>query len=295
MNCPNCKAYNPSSANFCSQCGGAMRAEEETRSSENQGLAPGNLHYDSSLPQTGAEPASGLFPRDIGGLVSDTFAVYGKNFGVLWRIALVANIPFLIGGFLSNSALVASLTVAGFFTGLLASGASAYAVSQQHLGRKVSAATCYVAALNNAVSLLLAAIVFTIGVIIAGTLSFLLIGIPLLIYIVVTFFFYIPAIMIEGQRPIAALGRSAELVRGSWWRVFGIGIVFVILLLVSLFIASIPGFLLVMVNEPMGNLLLNMGSVFVTPIGFVGTTLVYFDLRVRKEDYTLETLASEIG
>ena len=295
MNCPNCNVYNPSSANFCSQCGVAMQVEEETQSSQDQGLGPGNRPYDPSLPQVEAEPASRLIPRDIGGLVSETFAVYSRGFGVLWRIALVANIPFLIGGFLSNPELVASHFVAGFFTSLLAGGATAYAVSQQYLGRKVSVGTCYVAALNNAVSLLMAAIVFTVAVIIAMTLSLLLIGIPLLIYIVATFFFYVPAIMIEGRRPIAALARSAELVRGSWWRVFGIGIVFVVLLFVGIFIASIPGFLLVLINEPLGNLLLNLSGVFITPIAFAGTTLVYLDLRVRKEDYTLETLASEIG
>ena len=295
MNCPNCKAYNPSNANFCSQCGAAMQVEGETQSSEEQGLAPGDRPYDPPLPHAGAEVGGELIPRDIGGLVSETFAVYSRGFGVLWRIALVANIPFLIGGFLSNDALVASLSLAGLFTGLLANGATAYAVSQQYLGRKVSAGTCYVAALNNAVSLLMAAIAFFLAWAGAAILSFLLIGIPLLIYISATYFFYVPAIMIEGQRPIAALARSAELVRGSWWRVFGIGIVFVILLLVGLFIASIPGFLMVLISEPLGNLLLNMGAVFFTPIGLVGTTLVYLDLRVRKEGYTLETLASEIG
>jgi hypothetical protein len=35
-------------------------------------------------------------------------------------------------------------------------------------------------------------------------------------------------------------------------------------------------------------------NVFALPIGFIAGTLVYFDLRVRKEGYTLEQLAAEV-
>ena len=94
---------------------------------------------------------------------------------------------------------------------------------------------------------------------------------------------------------MAALGRSRGLVQGSWWRVFGIGIVFVVVLILATFIASIPGLILGMANDTLGGLLVTMGSVFVAPIGYVGATLVYFDLRVRKEGYNVETLASEVG
>ena len=36
-------------------------------------------------------------------------------------------------------------------------------------------------------------------------------------------------------------------------------------------------------------------STLLTPILHIGATLVYFDLRVRKEGYTLETMAAEVA
>jgi hypothetical protein len=36
-------------------------------------------------------------------------------------------------------------------------------------------------------------------------------------------------------------------------------------------------------------------SVFVAPVAFVATTLLYFDLRVRKEEYDTEALSREMG
>ena len=83
--------------------------------------------------------------------------------------------------------------------------------------------------------------------------------------------------------------------RGSWWRVFGIGVVFVLiefgLLMVSLIAASILASLI----PAMGDILNTGVGALLFPINAVGATLVYLDLRVRKEGYTLEEMASEIG
>jgi hypothetical protein len=53
----------------------------------------------------------------------------------------------------------------------------------------------------------------------------ILIGIAdavLFVYVVVRVSLSAPALVLEGQRPVAALRRSSTLVRGSWWRIFGI-------------------------------------------------------------------------
>jgi len=128
----------------------------------------------------------------------------------------------------------------------------------------------------------------------AVVLSLVLIGLPLLVYVLVVWFFYTQAIIIEGQGPVAALLRSWALVRGTWWRVFGIGIVFVLVLGIAGVFAAIPGLILFMANETLGNLLVSASTVLVAPIAYVGATLVYFDLRVRKEGYNVEMLRREL-
>lgn len=37
-----------------------------------------------------------------------------------------------------------------------------------------------------------------------------------------------------------------------------------------------------------------IGSILPTPVAIVGATLLYYDLRVRKEGYSLEALAEEL-
>ena len=293
MNCPNCKSYNPGSARFCSECGTALASLGVDRQSGSD--QPGS-RFSPVLPAAGAQPAGQLISRDVGQLINETFAIYRRSFRVLWPIALIAEIPAIIGAFVPNQTLAAALSLASVFTGLLAGGAVTYAVSQQYLGRPVTVGACYVAALNRALSLLIALVVFMVVMFGAVLLSLILIGIPLLIYIVVAFFFFVQVIIIERKGPIDALTRSRQVVRGSWWRVFGIGIVFVLLIVAISFVVAIPAVILFgFPDEVLGDVFITLGGALLTPLGYVGATLVYFDLRVRKEGYTLETLATEVG
>ena len=53
----------------------------------------------------------------------------------------------------------------------------------------------------------------------AGLVAFVIPG----IWLAVVLYFASQAVVAEGRPPIEALRRSRELVRGQWWRVFGIG------------------------------------------------------------------------
>ena len=296
MNCPNCRAYNPGNARYCGRCGTTLETpSKKPRNGDHRPLfGDGRTQQPHSQPSE-PRPADGLKPRKLGELVRETLAVYAGNLRVMWSISLVANVPLFVAVFPSNPAAISSITLAGFFTGLLGYAAATYAVSRWYIGRKTNAATCFVAALNSSVSLLLAGLVFFFAVLAGLILSLLLIGIPALVFVVVVWVFYVQAIVIEGKGPAESLRRSYNLVRGSWWRVFGIGVAFVALLLAVTSIAALPGILLGLKHQLLGDLLVTLGSVFVTPISYIAAPLVYFDLRVRKEGYTLETLALELG
>ncbi|MEE8442218.1 MAG: zinc ribbon domain-containing protein [Dehalococcoidia bacterium] len=294
MNCPNCKAYNPSNANYCAQCGTALETpEDEARDRQERDPAqPGNQYRPFATP--GELPATGqLTPRTLSQLITETFTIYRNSFVVFWRIALVAQIPLFIGNFIANENIVLSLSLATLFTGLLANGATTYAVTQYYLKRTATASTSYAAALNNSMSLLGAFVVFVVAMVPAALLSLILIGLPLLTFIILAWFFYVQAIMVEEKGAMAALSRSWELVRWSWQRVLGIGVVFLLILFSAGMAVSIPGALLGLANDTLGSLLITTGTVLVTPIGYVGAAVVYFDLRVRKEGYNLEMLSSE--
>ena len=101
-----------------------------------------------------------------------------------------------------------------------------------------------------------------------------------------------------------ALSRSRQLVRGSWWRVFGI------LLLIWLIYAFIS-FVIVLVGAAVAGLLAFAGEstpvalgqaivqlvfsvaqqALTQPFSVAGTVLLYYDLRVRKEGLDLQERA----
>ena len=231
-----------------------------------------------------------LVPRDLGDLMSETFRVYKGSFWIFVIIALVAQVPVAVQQLVPNLALSVVLFIAAVFLSILAAGATVRAVASHYLGKEISVGNCYRRAWDRTLSLLGSEIIF----IIALSISFVLV--PLFFYLLVSRFFYAQAIMLEGRKgPRNALRRSGELVRGSWWRVFGIGIVFVLLLIIINTGASIPGFIASDSSPIVGAALISLAGAVVTPIGFIGATLVYFDLRIRKEGYTLETMASEVG
>ena len=103
------------------------------------------------------------------------------------------------------------------------------------------------------------------------------------IYLGISWILIFPAALLEGVGPIAALSRSYSLVRNSWWRVLGITLVVGLISgVISIVLGLIPvvGFII--------------ASILVAPIYTIANTLLYYDLRVRKEEYTLEALSSEL-
>jgi hypothetical protein len=123
------------------------------------------------------------------------------------------------------------------------------------------------------------------------------------IYLWTGFAVAIPALLSEGVRGSHALGRSRALVKGLWWRVFGV--VVLGYLLSSVLGGAIEGAVVavssvqsgqasvvgVVVNIVAGTL----SSMLTTPFVAAFVTVLYFDLRVRKEAFDLQLLAQRIG
>ena len=290
--CANCGSENPAEAQFCIRCGVPLGGTPEPPQ-DRGGAGPVG---------TRTPKAEVLVPRDLGELVSETFRALGASRWAFFSIALFAQIPTLAitiawptldGG--SNPvalALIVFFAVAALVLGIIAGGAMFYAVIRQYLGLSISVTACYAWSAARFWSLLVAGILFPLVVIL---LFFTVIGIPIAFYLMASWHFYIQIILLEKQGPVQALDSSRRLVRGTWWSIFGIGIVFIILEIIIVIAISIPVGLLSFGNSTVGNIASFIGAIVVMPIGLIATALVYFDLRVRKEGFTLEALAQEVG
>ena len=274
MTCSNCGQPNPADARFCGICGSRL----------DSGMAP-------SAAPTFEQQAGRLPLRDLGQFLSETFNIYQRNPRPFLIIAFMPEIPFLIAN-VSPAWLSVMLSLIGVLAYVLAGPATIHAVAQQYLGREIDIGQCFRRAWSEFLPLIIAFIVIVAALLGSALLMFMVIGIPLFFYLLVIWFFAGQAIIIESKGPMAALTRSQLLVSGSWWRVFGIVIVFVlIIVLLSLITGAIvslfPGGVAFILSAVLYTLL--------SPIVPIGATLVYLDLRARKEGYTLEAMASEVA
>ena len=180
---------------------------------------------------------------------------------------------------------------------LLASAACFRAIAQAYLGEHPEWRSSLSYGLHRAPSLLLLSLLYGLGIV-AGTIAFILPG----IWLYIAWALAMPALLVEGLRGRKALGRSYGLVKGRWWRTFGvIAFGFIIVGVFSGIVQAV--FLIGIVFEPDNDALILVlsalsgivGLVIGTPFQAALLTVVYFDLRVRKEGFDLELLAQGIG
>jgi hypothetical protein len=108
------------------------------------------------------------------------------------------------------------------------------------------------------------------------------------IWLAIRCYFAAQAAVVDEVGPAAALRRSSELVRGSWWRTLGC-------LLATGLLFGLAGSVAIGVIGELGSSALYVaGLIVVEAIALALTaifaTLLFFDLRVRRER-SLDTLA----
>jgi hypothetical protein len=105
------------------------------------------------------------------------------------------------------------------------------------------------------------------------------------VYLYVRWYVCAQAAVVEGLRGRRALGRSGDLIKGSWWRVFGISIV--IGLIVAAAEAGISMPLDVLADRADSGLVslagLVLSDAIIYSFGALSATLLYFDLRSRHD------------
>jgi hypothetical protein len=111
-------------------------------------------------------------------------------------------------------------------------------------------------------------------------------------------------VVVEKMGPISALGRAWRLSSGHRWRIFGIQVLlFVLNIVLSVLIGALfGGFAAAGAQQPdqlglstLVQSLVNLASTIVwAPVEWIAFTVLYYDLRVRKEAFDLQLAAEAL-
>ena len=245
-----------------------------------------------------------LRPLSVGEILDVSFTLYRRHFATLGTIAvLCSGIPVLLGlyieasgGILYNLGLSVVHYVAFTVLSSIATAATVFVVSESYLGRPLPA----VAALRRAAPLLSRLIVCSLLLAIVvgfGFICFIIPGVVFLCGLLLAF----PSLVLEsGKSPTEALSRSWSLTRGSRVRMFGLLVTMAMLLYVPVVgLGAVAALVLPSGGAKVGIGILTLAIVGVVqmlfyPLFYCVLTVAYYDLRVRKEGFDLEVLASTL-
>jgi hypothetical protein len=265
-----------------------------------------------------------LRPLSIGEILDVAIKIYLRNAWTLFRVVLVVVAPVQVVSALieasagSNGSGITTTgdtttvsshdlalylsafgaaTILGVVANTVATGASFKAVADAYLAEQPTWRSSLRFAFARLHSILW--ITFLGGIATVVGLVFCIIpG----VYLWIAFAVAVPVLLTEGVKGTRALGRSRALVGGRWLGTFGVVLLGTVLAgVVSAAIGglagvanastdanSVAGFL---VNSVSGTL----GAMISTPFTAAFVSVLYFDLRVRKEGFDLQLLAERIG
>jgi len=272
-----------------------------------------------------------LRPMGVGDLLDETIRLYRENFLLFVATTAALLAPVLLAGAIAalGGAVVAPgvidqsglsapsapnpalavlfvvLVIAGVVSGLLVAAAVTVVTSERYLGRPITVRAAYAAALKRLGPLLLAALWAGIRLIPVIAICAFAIGVPFLIYYIIAWLLIPQAVMLEGCGAGGASKRSRQLVDGYWWKTLGFYLVLSILLNI---LAAIPTLLLTAVVGGVAGIATGSATALVVvyaivsvvvpvlllPLALVATTLLFYDLKIRKEAFDLETMARQV-
>jgi hypothetical protein len=268
----------------------------------------------------------------VGELLDETFKLYRRHFTVIAGVAIVIILPNLILSLISGSYRANPITYLQDVLqninnpdqlSTIQARQSQYTNSPLYLLSFPIAALLVpfsVGALYRAATSLAAGNLETIGSVLAGTARryfavwgivilgalvavgmIAIVTIPVVLWVLIRWSVAIPALFAEGIGPVKALGRSWNLVRDNWWRTLGILIIVTIMVsLIQTALATLFGGAAALVPGLNGDIragivttVSTLVDALVGAIQPIAITLLYLDLRVRKEGLDLDQLARQ--
>jgi hypothetical protein len=239
-----------------------------------------------------------LRPLSTGEVLDVSFGLYRALFVPLLTVALASRaIPAIMGiylqaagGFAAHWVLGAVQFLIGIFLSAIGTAAATYIVSGAYLGTDVTAKDALRQALG-LIGRLLVLSMMTSLVIGFGILLFIVPGLILLSGLALS-----TAVLVL-ETPISpndAMNRSWQLTKGSRWKVLLTFIVAVLFLMVPMMAVGVVGTIGSAVglwSDMVTLVLISVLQIFIYPFVYIVITVLYYDMRVRKEGFDLELLA----
>ena len=247
-----------------------------------------------------AEPGSVQF--SIGRVIGDSFGVYARNFISFTVLALVIGLvslvfqllvflPMMVSGSQDptqmNWGVILLGSVIPMIVNALTQATIIYGTFQDIRGQRAGIGDCIARGLASIVPVIVGSILLSLGF----GIGFVLLIVPGLILLVM-WWVYVPAIVVERKGIIEAFGRSRELTRGRRWHILGLALIVGIAALVISFVIGKA------LQDPTGQVS-TVGSIVqyavlsvLTAFNSVLVAVGYYYLRVEKEGTDVNAIAS---
>jgi Membrane domain of glycerophosphoryl diester phosphodiesterase len=271
-----------------------------------------------------------LRPLSLGEVLDTSFGVYRQLFAQLIVVSLATQgVPLAIGvyveaagGALLHLPLQAVEVLLALVLGAIGTATTTFMVAETYLGGnlttgaafqraipflgRVVGTTLLVSLVTGATggAVLLVGVLGGLGGAAAGVVAIgiaTLVAIPLMIYVFCALLVATPSLVLEDiPRPTRAMGRSLQLTRGARGRIFAALLVIVVLLAIpAVAIGVVVAQAGAGADQVRGSVLVALAvtsllQVLVYPFFYVYLTVIYYDLRVRKEGFDLDMLATSL-
>ncbi len=272
------------------------------------------LHSNDSPQASDSEATTttSLQPMEFTDILDTTFSLYRNHFRLFLGISAVYFFSHIVSSTFTHWATDFSelVVLVLCYVGLT------FASAQAYLGKQITARIAFRQVKLRFWNLFGSSLLYWL---VAVLLGITIIGVPFAIYFFTRWGFYVQAVMVEETSATKAFRRSGELVKGEWWRVFGIMfaiqllsvMIDLILIASTTLIFALSGIageidLLEMIRrtiwEPHGEIegilhllhaIHTVIDALIMPITAIGFTLLYFDRRIRKEGFDIEMMLAK--
>ena len=264
-----------------------------------------------------------LRPMTLGEVLDQTFTLYRENFLLFAGITALPYLVSLIFKFglllLQRGAIAGaapSISSPGMLGGIIAGGLGSFlllylmigvaqsatvaAVSDLYLGRPTSVANAYDQS-RGRILIVFAVMIMTFLATVVGAIFLIIPGIYLACRLAVS----VPAAIVEKESPVASMQRSMDLTQGYAWQMF------LLLLLVGViswvvaailqapvmffaFTAAVAKHQVSFGVSAYSYVADYVAQVVVGPIGTISASLMYYNLRVKKEGFDIMHLMNSL-